>query len=222
MTQEITKLFSLSGKTALVIGAMGRLGPVWFEALLAAGEKVVGLDIPDAKVSSICAELRAHDISDRLQLLEADVHDRVSLEMASDCCIRALGEVSILANSAGIDQPQGPAASYSASDNPVRQFDEVVEVNSISDFQTIQTFGDVMCERGEGAINNIGLLYAGVSPDARFYDHLDCDPPFLKPPAYGASKAALVNLTKYLSTHWVPYGIWMNSLFVWWCAGQAR
>ena len=69
-----------------------------------------------------------------------------------------------------------------------------------------------MCERGEGAIINIGSLYAGVSPDARFYDHLECAPPFLKPPAYGASKAALVNLTKYLAAHWAPYGVRVNSL----------
>jgi NAD(P)-dependent dehydrogenase (short-subunit alcohol dehydrogenase family) len=59
---------------------------------------------------------------------------------------------------------------------------------------------------------NIGSLYAGVSPDARFYDHLAGDPPFLKPPAYGASKAAVVSLTRYLATHWAPLGLRVNAL----------
>ena len=51
-----------------------------------------------------------------------------------------------------------------------------------------------------------------MSPDARFYDHLPSDPPFLKPPAYGASKAAVVNLTRYLAAHWGPRGVRVNAL----------
>jgi NAD(P)-dependent dehydrogenase (short-subunit alcohol dehydrogenase family) len=46
----------------------------------------------------------------------------------------------------------------------------------------------------------------------RFYDHIQGDPPFLKPPAYGASKAAVVNLTRYLATHWAPHGVRVNTL----------
>ena len=69
-----------------------------------------------------------------------------------------------------------------------------------------------MLRSGRGSIINIGSLYASVSPDARFYDHLPADPPFLKPPAYGASKAALVNLTRYLATHWGPQGVRVNAL----------
>jgi len=69
-----------------------------------------------------------------------------------------------------------------------------------------------MLEVGRGSIINIGSLYAGVSPDARLYDHIACDPPFLKPPAYGASKSALVNLTRYLATHWAPRGVRVNAL----------
>jgi NAD(P)-dependent dehydrogenase (short-subunit alcohol dehydrogenase family) len=65
---------------------------------------------------------------------------------------------------------------------------------------------------GRGAIINIGSLYASVSPDARLYDHLPCEPPLLKPPMYGASKAAVVNLTKYLATHLAPVGVRVNTL----------
>jgi NAD(P)-dependent dehydrogenase (short-subunit alcohol dehydrogenase family) len=69
-----------------------------------------------------------------------------------------------------------------------------------------------MAQRGHGTIVNIGSLYASVSPDARFYEHLPTEPPFLKPPAYGASKAALVNLTRYLAAHWGPAGVRVNAL----------
>ena len=57
-----------------------------------------------------------------------------------------------------------------------------------------------MAARGGGSIINIGSLYASVSPDQRFYDHLAGNAPFLKSPAYGASKAGVVNLTKFFAT----------------------
>ena len=44
------------------------------------------------------------------------------------------------------------------------------------------------------------------------YNHIPGDPPFLKPRAYGASKAAVVNLTRYLATLWAPHGVRVNAL----------
>jgi NAD(P)-dependent dehydrogenase (short-subunit alcohol dehydrogenase family) len=69
-----------------------------------------------------------------------------------------------------------------------------------------------MAEAGRGSIINIGSLYASVAPDMRFYNHLGFEPPFLKPPAYGASKAGVVNLTRYLAAFWGPAGLRVNAL----------
>ena len=65
-----------------------------------------------------------------------------------------------------------------------------------------EVFGGRMARAGRGSIINVGSLYASVAPDARLYRHLQSDPPFLKPPAYGASKAAVINFTRYLATLW--------------------
>jgi len=51
-----------------------------------------------------------------------------------------------------------------------------------------------------------------VAPDPRLYDHLPGDPPFLKPPAYGASKAGVLSLTRYFARLWGPYGVRVNVL----------
>ena len=41
-----------------------------------------------------------------------------------------------------------------------------------------------------------------MSPDPHFYEHLAGNAPFIKSPAYGASKAGVVNLSKFFATHW--------------------
>ena len=45
-----------------------------------------------------------------------------------------------------------------------------------------------------------------------FYDHIPGNVPFLKSPAYGASKAAVVNLTKSMATHLAGQGVRVNTL----------
>ena len=96
---------------------------------------------------------------------------------------------TILVNNAGIDQPPGPARPTGSRTFRWTSFRGMLDVNLVGRVQRRQVFGPAMVGRGRGSIVNIGSLYASVSPDARFYDHLPADPPFLKPPAYGASKA---------------------------------
>jgi NAD(P)-dependent dehydrogenase (short-subunit alcohol dehydrogenase family) len=41
---------------------------------------------------------------------------------------------------------------------------------------------------------------------------MEVDPPFLKPAAYGASKAGVISLTKYFARLWGPQGVRVNAL----------
>lgn len=200
----------LEGRVALVTGAFGRLGPTWCEALLDAGAIVCGLDLEGAKPSPAYAGLE-QTWGKRLHTIRADVCDRSSLEDARGA-LKEIGDPAVLVNNAGIDQPPGPARTYRIEDVPLEDFRGVLDVNLVGAFLAAQVFGPAMVRAGRGSIINIGSLYASVSPDPRNYDHLRCDPPFLKPPAYGASKAGLVSLTRYLSTHWGPSGVRVNSL----------
>jgi NAD(P)-dependent dehydrogenase (short-subunit alcohol dehydrogenase family) len=69
-----------------------------------------------------------------------------------------------------------------------------------------------MRDAGSGSIVNIASVYATQAPDPRLYDHLPGDPPFLKPPAYGASKAGVLSLTRYFARLWGPSGVRVNAL----------
>ncbi|OFW04207.1 MAG: dehydrogenase [Acidobacteria bacterium RIFCSPLOWO2_02_FULL_68_18] len=204
--------FRLDNQIAVVTGACGRLGPVWAEALVDAGARVGALDLAGAPVSANYQAL-SERAGDRMRRIECDVTERRSIERALDEVISRLGEPSVLVNNAGIDQPPDAGSDRASIENlAIDQFRRMVEVNLLGAFQVTQVVGGRMAARGNGAIVNIGSLYGSVSPDQRFYDHMPGNLPFLKSPAYGASKAALVNMTRYFATLWGSRGVRVNAL----------
>jgi NAD(P)-dependent dehydrogenase (short-subunit alcohol dehydrogenase family) len=204
--------FSLAAEVAVVSGAGGKLGPVWIEALLEAGARVAALDLPGVSRSALFEEVAARAGS-ALRRFDCDITDRASIEAAAEAVATAMGEPGVLVNNAGIDQPpDSPAARHHLHELPIDTFRRMVDVNLAGTFQMMQVFGARMAAAGGGSIINIGSLYASVSPDPHFYDHLAGNAPFIKSPAYGASKAAVVNLSKFFATHWAAQGVRVNTL----------
>jgi NAD(P)-dependent dehydrogenase (short-subunit alcohol dehydrogenase family) len=189
----------LEGSVAVVTGALGNLGPVWVATLAEAGARVVGIDLHDAEAD--------------FRLERADVTDRDALDGIRDRLLNELGTPTILVNNAGIDQPpQEEPQTYRVEDFPGDEFRRTLDVNLVGTFNAIQVFGPGMTVAGGGSIVNIGSLYASVAPEPAFYNHMELDPPFLKPPAYGASKAGVASLTRYFARLWGPSGVRVNTL----------
>ena len=197
----MTPDWRLDGQVAVVTGAAGRLGRVWAATLEEAGASVVGIDVEPA------------DDDPGFGIEIADITDRESLAAASDRIEGEAGSIDILVNNAGIDQPPDAATTtYEVEDIPLADFRATLDVNLVGTFNASQAIGAGMRDRGRGSIINIGSLYASRAPDPGLYDHLDVDPPFLKPPAYGASKAGVVSLTAYFARLWGPSGVRVNAL----------
>ena len=193
---------ALDGRVAVVTGAAGRLGPAWCQALAGAGARVIALDLGPGDPPA-GAE----------RLITADVTDRASLQAALEQASADVGTPRVLVNGAGIDQPPDAAArTFAVEDIPAGAFRTTLDVNLVGTFQAIQVFGAAMRDAGGGSIVNVGSLYATLAPRPELYDHLDADPPFLKPPAYGASKAGVVSLTRYFARLWGPHGVRVNVL----------
>ena len=208
----MSERFTLAGRVAVVTGACGKLGAVWVDALLEAGASVAALDLPGAKPTA-AFESVASRAGGSVRRFDCDITDRASIETAAAHVAADLGEPSILVNNAGIDQPpDSPADRHLLHELPAGEFRRMVEVNLIGTFQMIQVFGERMAVHGGGSIVNIGSLYASVSPDPHFYEHLAGSAPFIKSPAYGASKAGVVNLSKFFATHWALQGVRVNTL----------
>jgi NAD(P)-dependent dehydrogenase (short-subunit alcohol dehydrogenase family) len=204
--------FDLRGRVVVVTGALGRLGTGFCETLLHANGRVAAIELPGVEVNARFRDLlEVH--RGRLTVFRANVCDRSSLAAAHEQILKNLGPPTVLINNAGIDQPPGDGSRrFRIEDIPSEVCEGILKVNVLGVFLCCQEFLPSLRASGRGAIINIGSLYASVSPDARFYDHLGGDPPFLKPPMYGASKAAVVNLTKYLATHLGPLGVRVNAL----------
>lgn len=130
-------------------------------------------------------------------VLQGDVTDRGSLAAV----LAETGTPDVLVNNAGIDSPPGGDEG---------DFAKTLDVNVTGLYNATQVFGEAMCQAGRGSIVNIGSLYASIAPIPALYDHIE--PPFTKPAAYGASKAAVVNLTRYFARLWGPKGVRVNAL----------
>jgi NAD(P)-dependent dehydrogenase (short-subunit alcohol dehydrogenase family) len=184
---------SLAGRLAIVTGALGNLGPLWSSTLAQAGMVVVGIDLRPAPDGPVRVE-------------RADVRDRAALRRVLGLVAQEHGAPSVLVNNAGIDFPPAPGGGGQSED----AFRETLDVNLVGVLNATEVFGEPMREAGRGSIVNIGSLYASIAPDPSLYSHLD--PPFVKPAAYGASKAAVVSLTRYFARLWGPSGVRVNAL----------
>lgn len=204
--------FSLENRIAVVTGAGGKLGAVWTEALVEAGARVAALDL-GAAVPTVRFEELTRRAGDAVQCFDCDITKRESIEHAAALVAERMGVPSILVNNAGIDQPpDSPGGRHHLHQLPIDDFRRMVEVNLLGTFQVTQVIGERMAANGGGSIINIGSLYASVSPDPSFYTHLAGNAPFIKSPAYGASKAGVVNLSKFFATHWAGRGVRVNTL----------
>jgi len=205
-------LFDVDRRVVVVTGGMGQLGRRFSQALRQRGARVVVLDV--AVDDATVAERYGHD-RDGFLFVKADVTGAASLKAALATIESAWGAPHALINNAAIDAPpdappeeNGPFESY-----PEDSWDRVMAVNVKGVFLCSRTFGAAMARAGRGSIVNIASIYGVISPDQRLYDYRrQAGEPFFKPIAYGASKASLLNMTRYLATYWASRGVRVNTL----------
>jgi len=64
-------------------------------------------------------------------------------------------------------------------------------------------------QRTSGSVVNVASMYGMVAPDQRLYE---ASPAYRNPPAYGAAKAAVLQLTRYAACALAPRGIRVNAV----------
>jgi NAD(P)-dependent dehydrogenase (short-subunit alcohol dehydrogenase family) len=194
----MSKLFDLSGKTAVVIGGTGGLGGAMAVALAEAGASVAVVGRSEErgreKVSSVEA------MGGKAIFQSADALDPKSLQSARDAIEAKLGPVHTLVNAAGGNRPDAtlpPGSDF--CDLNLDAWRDVFDLNLVGGvLLPCQVFGKGMKARKGGSIINIASM-SGMIPLSRVV-------------AYSAAKAAVINLTQFLAREWATLGIRVNAI----------
>ena len=205
------ELFSLKNKTAIVTGALGLIGKEHCRALSEAGANVVVADINEKDCVEFAKTLETESIGVTLDVTEPN-----SIKKLRDKVLAKFGHIDVLVNNAAInDMFENPKAASEQSkfeNYPLELWQKSIDVNLTGVFLCSQILGTVMAEQKNGSIINIASTYGITAPDQSLYIKEDGTQSFYKPPAYSATKGAVIMFTKYLAAYWGKDGVRVNTL----------
>jgi len=195
------KLFSLEGKVAVVTGGTGHLGRSMAEGLAEMGAHVFITSREKAKALTIKNSFSG-EIVDRIDAEELNILSLDSIKKCFDRIKNNSNKIDILVNNAG----SIPSGNYENMSEKVWEDGMDGLINGV--FRCTKEIIPIMEKNGEGSIINIASMYGVVSPDPSIYEESG----FNSLPNYGASKAAIIQYTKYLSCHLGGKQIRVNSI----------
>jgi NAD(P)-dependent dehydrogenase (short-subunit alcohol dehydrogenase family) len=180
----------LENKIAIVTGAGSGIGAASAKRFALEGAAVVVADIRLHKAQETVAAIS--DAGGQAIAVEVDVADAASVAAMVDAANKNFGGLDVLFNNAGTLRP-GTAVELSVDD-----WDLVMGVNVRSVFLGAKYAVPMMEARGGGSIINTASV-SGLHGDGGAV-------------VYAASKAAVINLTRALSTDHAPMGIRVNAI----------
>ncbi|MCM3677166.1 SDR family oxidoreductase [Peribacillus simplex] len=202
MNNSIENLFSLKGKVAFVTGGAGYLGTSITETLVELGAKVIIGSRNFSRCEEKCKELESElNVKDQLFAMEVDVTNSTSISNVFKDIEESFGQLDILVNNAW----SGNKNSFESISEEDWQYDIDMSLSSV--FRCVKTALPLL-KNSKGVILNITSMYGHTAPDYRIYDGAE----LTNPPSYGAAKAGVIQLTKYMASFLSPYQIRVNCL----------
>jgi len=180
----------LSARNAVVTGGAQGIGRAIVDRFLESGASVAIWDRDVSLAKKTASELQNRG---RVEVFATDVTDYSDVERARDDTLKAFGRIDILVNNAGIAGPNVKTWEY-----PLDAWRSVLSINLDGPFHCCRALAPVMVAQNYGRIVNIASI-AGKegNPNA---------------PAYSASKAGVIALTKSLGKELAPYDISVNCI----------
>jgi 2-keto-3-deoxy-L-fuconate dehydrogenase len=173
----------LQDKVALITAAGQGIGRATAQAFAAEGARVIASDLDPTKVEDLKAERR----------LKLDVRSTAAVEALAKDVARDFGQLDVLVNCAGFVH-HGSVLECSEQD-----WDFTFDLNVKSMHRTIKAFIPGMLAKKKGSIVNISSAVSSIRGVPDRY-------------VYGASKAAIIGLTKAVAADFIRRGIRANAV----------
>ncbi len=173
----------LQDQVAVITAAGQGIGRAITEAFIAEGAKVIATDLDAGKLQGLQAA----------KLLSLDVRSTRAVNELADAVTRDFGGADILVNCAGFVH-HGTVLECSESD-----WDFSFDLNVKSMHRTINAFLPGMLKKQHGSIVNISSAASSITGLPNRY-------------VYGATKAAIIGLTKAVAADFIRQGVRCNAI----------
>jgi len=173
----------LKDKTAVITAAGQGIGRAIAELFIAEGASVIASDLDDSKLNGLAAKKN----------VKLDARSTPDIEALAQSVIRDFGAPHILVNTAGFVH-DGTALQCSEQD-----WDFSFDLNVKSMHRMIRAFLPAMLKEGRGSIVNMSSAVSSIRGVPNRY-------------VYGATKAAVIGLTKALAADFIRAGIRCNAI----------
>lgn len=189
-----TPMHDFAGRNILITGAAGGIGVGLCDYFLAAGARLLAVDLDGAALD---AQRGASRAPDRFHAAAIDLTDAAAVRAAVEAFAAEHGAVDTLINNAGA------AAATALANLTPEGWDHDLAINLTAAYNCVEAVKPAMFAAGSGVILNIGTVNGMTA---------------LGHPAYSAAKAGLISYTRSLAIEYGPKGIRANIL----CPGTVR
>lgn len=207
---------TLKGRTALITGAGGLLGPQHAIALTNAGAKVILVDINKKSLEKAKDKILKENIDAEMKLVELDITNLNDVYDYEKNYSKSNKYIDILLNNAAVNPKMLDNGKVSGriEDYDMNDWNNEINVGLTGSFICSRVFGSKMAENSNGVIINISSDLAIRAPDQRVYSPTLSfnDIQSFKPMGYSVVKTALIGMTRYLAEYWGHKNVRVNAL----------
>lgn len=181
----------INKKSIFLTGVSGQIGCALIKVIDFENFNVIGVDIEEPK--------NPHP---KVEYIIYDVNNLEKKEIIYNSFRKEKKPIDILINNVGV------SVFSDFMDRSEEEFDYVLNTNLKSVFFEIKNYLRLFDANNQssGKIINIGSIFGSVSSDERNYIDLERK----SPECYGASKAGLIQMTKYFAAHLAKKNISVN------------
>jgi NAD(P)-dependent dehydrogenase (short-subunit alcohol dehydrogenase family) len=198
--KSLQELFDLQNKTVFITGGAGHLGTAMCEALAELGANIV-IGSRDKEKCSLIAKAMSEKFGVKVSGVQLDITNPESIDEALLVIDKEHGGLDILINNAW----SGNKNTFESISIEDWKYDIDVCLNGV--FYTTKKAAPYL-KKTRGVILNVASMYGHVAPDYKMYVGTE----HANPPSYGAAKAGVIQLTKYLASFLAPDGIRVNAI----------